>query len=120
MAYSKLNYFELAKKGISKAYVQKVLGFTQLSVSELIGILPISIDTYKRKTVFNSQVTEKVLEVEEVYEKGMQSFGNAFYDWMDTINPALGSIKPKVLLTNSFGIRRLLSEIGRIEHGVLA
>jgi len=82
-------------------------------------IVPISIDTYKRKTSFNPFVTEKILEIEEVYHKGQNAFGDGFYVWMGTENVALG-LMPKTLLSNSFGIRRLLDQIGRMEHGVLA
>lgn len=120
VAYQSANFFELANRGVSKKYIQNVLNITKLTVADIIEILPISIDTYKRKSAFNPQVTEKVLEIEEVYQKGLDTFGEGFYQWMDTPNVALGNIKPKVLLKNSFGIRRLLNQIGRIEHGILA
>ncbi|MEQ8712888.1 MAG: MbcA/ParS/Xre antitoxin family protein [Cyclobacteriaceae bacterium] len=120
VAYGQVDYFTLATHHISKSYIKSFLKKSQLSLQELIELVPISIDTYKRKTDFNPSVTEKVLEMEEVYKKGISAFGDGFYDWMDSSNPALGGVKPKSLLTNSFGIRRLLDEIGRIEHGVLA
>lgn len=120
LAYGESNYFRLANQSISKNYIKQVLSFAQLTVAELIAIAPISIDTYKRKTEFNASVTEKVLEVEEVYKKGINAFGDGFHAWMRTINPALGGIVPKSLLVNSFGTRRLINEIGRMEHGVLA
>lgn len=118
--YFSADYFSMAKQGISKKYLKHVLKKAKLSVEEFISILPISVDTYKRKTAFNSTVSEKVLEVEEVYRKGTAAFGDSFYTWMSTTNVALGNVKPKELLTNSFGIRILLDEIGRMEHGILA
>ncbi|MEQ8337878.1 MAG: DUF2384 domain-containing protein [Cyclobacteriaceae bacterium] len=118
--YEHTNYFALASQSVSKHYIKEVMNISGLSVNELIGILPISIDTYKRKTAFSPAVTEKILEIEEVYRKGIAAFGDGFYAWMDAENIALGNIKPKVLLQNSFGIRRLLDQIGRMEHGVLA
>jgi len=119
-AYGAVNFYALANKSISKDYIKQVLKLSQLRIDELIGLLPISIDTYKRKKHFNAPVTEKVLEIEEVYRNGLDTFGEGFYDWMDANNIALGHIKPKDLLSNSFGIRKLLTEIGRIEHGILA
>ena len=119
-AYGATNYFTLANKNISKDYIKEVLAISKLSLSEIIAILPISIDSYKRKTIFNPPVTEKVLEIEEVYRRGLDAFGTGFYAWMDTENVILGGIKPKSLLSNSFGIRKLLDQIGRMEHGVLA
>lgn len=119
-AYLSTDYYQKSYAEISKKYVKSVIKNAHLSLQELINILPISIDTYKRKTVFNSNVTEKVLEIEEVYNKGLSAFGEPFYEWMDTTNVAFGDVPPKTLLHNSFGIRMLLDEIGRLEHGILA
>lgn len=118
--FGQANYYNLANQSISKNYIKHVLVYSKLTVNELITIVPISIDTYKRKNEFNPSVTEKVLEVEEVYKKGLNAFGEGFHDWMNSNNPSLGNIIPKSLLSNSFGIRSLLNEIGRMEHGVLA
>ncbi|MFW5657012.1 MAG: antitoxin Xre/MbcA/ParS toxin-binding domain-containing protein [Bacteroidota bacterium] len=112
--------YQLAFSEISKKYIKRVIKRTKLQVNEFIEILPISIDTYKRKSTFNPPVTEKVLEIEEIYNRGLEAFGESFYDWMGTTNPALGNVTPKALLINSFGIRMLLDEIGRLEHGILA
>ncbi|NBC82487.1 MAG: DUF2384 domain-containing protein [Bacteroidetes bacterium] len=114
------SYYKLAFSGISKNYLKQVLRFCHLSVSEFIQAIPISLDTYKKNSEFKPHVTEKVLEIEEVYKKGLEAFGENFYPWMETVNPAMGNIKPKELLRNSFGIRILLDEIGRLEHGILA
>ena len=120
LAYGHANYYMLAQQAISKDYIKHILVISKLSVNELITLIPISIDTYKRKSEFNPAVTEKVLEIEEVYRSGLKAFGDGFHHWMDTENVALGGVVPKTLLSNSFGVRRLLDEIGRMEHGVLA
>ncbi len=120
VAYATGSYYSLSAQSISKTYIKKLLKLSGLSVTELINLLPISIDTYKRKSIFNPLVTEKILEIEEVYRKGIDAFGQSFHPWMNTDNIALGGGKPKVLLSNSFGIRLLLDEIGRLEYGVLA
>ncbi|MFY0605630.1 MAG: DUF2384 domain-containing protein [Cyclobacteriaceae bacterium] len=120
VAYGQTDFWQLAGKDISKDYIKRILTLTKMSVGDLMEIIPISIDTYKRKVTFNPSVTEKILEIEEVYRTGIEAFGDGFHDWMNAQNIALGNIKPKNLLTNSFGVRRLLSEIGRMQHGVLA
>lgn len=120
IGYGTGSFYHLAVQSISKNYIKQVLILSHLTVSELINIIPISIDTYKRKSAFNPAVTEKILEIEEVYRKGIEAFGESFHQWMNTENIALGSVTPKTLLKNSFGIRLLLDEIGRLEYGVLA
>lgn len=119
-SYATGSFYQLSVQNISKNYIKQILILSQLSVLELISIIPISIDTYKRKSDFNPTVTEKVLEIEEVYRKGLDAFGESFHQWMNSENIALGSVAPKTLLKNSFGIRLLLDEIGRLEYGVLA
>ena len=120
LSYTPGSFFELSMRNISKNYIKQILRLSKLSVLELISILPISIDTYKRKLAFNPPVTEKILEIEEVYRKGIDVFGDSFHQWMVTENIAMGGVAPKTLLKNSFGTRLLLDEIGRMEYGVLA
>jgi uncharacterized protein (DUF2384 family) len=119
VGYAPGSYFQLSSCSISKKYVKQVLQLSKLSVTEMISLVPISIDTYKRKKAFKPVVTEKILEIEEVYNKGIEAFGESFHDWMNTENLALGGT-PKSFLNNSFGVRLLLDEIGRLEYGVLA
>lgn len=119
-SYGTGSFYQLSIQNISKNYIKQVLMLTRFSVPELIAIIPISIDTYKRKSAFNPAVTEKILELEEVYRKGIEAFGESFHQWMNTENIALGGTTPKTLLKNSFGVRLLLDEIGRLEYGVLA
>ena len=120
ISYATGSFYQLSVQSISKNYIKQVLILSRLTVLELISIIPVSIDTYKRKSDFNPTVTEKVLEIEEVYRRGIEAFGESFHQWMITENIALGGVTPKTLLKNSFGIRLLLDEIGRLEYGVLA
>lgn len=120
MAYGQVSFYSLAAKATSKSYIKYLLGYTKMTVEELIELLPVSIDTYKRKKVFQPPVTEKILEIEEVYREGLAAFGDGFYQWMQIPNVSFGNVPPKKLLQNSFGIRMLLQQIGRMQHGVLA
>jgi putative toxin-antitoxin system antitoxin component (TIGR02293 family) len=119
-SYGSSSFYELSSRSISKEYIKDIIRLAKLTVSELISFIPISIDSYKRRVDFNPSVTEKVLEIEEVYRRGLDAFGDSFYHWMDTKNVSLDGKKPKELLANSFGVRILLDEIGKLEHGVLA
>ena len=118
--YAARNYYALAQQMVSKKYIKQVISLSRLSLTDFITLIPVSIDSYKRKTLFAPPVTEKVLEIEEVYRRGLNAFGEGIYSWMEHENIAMGGITPKQLLSNSFGIRRLLEQFGRMEHGVLA
>ncbi len=114
------SYFQLAERAISKTYIKEVLQVTRIPLNEFIELIPISIDTYKRKSIFNPTVTEKVLQIEEVYQTGLKAFGEGFHSWMLAENVMLDGQKPKAFLVNSFGMRKLLEIIGRMQHGILA
>lgn len=122
VAYQKTppSYFQMAEQAVSKSYIKSVLQTTRIPLNEFILLIPISIDTYKRKSIFNPTVTDRVLQIEEVYRSGLNAFGEGFYNWMSANNIMLEGRRPKALLVNSFGTRKLLELIGQMEHGVLA
>jgi putative toxin-antitoxin system antitoxin component (TIGR02293 family) len=71
---------------------------------------------------FDPLQSEKIIEIALFYNKGVEVFGSAekFNSWLDTNNLALGQMKPKMLLDNSFGINMLRDELTAIEYGILA
>ncbi len=76
----------------------------------------------KEKKIFDPIYSEKIVEVMLIYKLGVNVFGDKekFIAWSETKNLALGGVKPKELLDNSFGISLLKDELTRIEHGILA
>ena len=66
--------------------------------------------------------TEKIIEMAEVTNIGLDVFGSMekFKLWLDTPNYALGNLKPMELLRDSYGKEMVISELTRINYGVLA
>lgn len=68
-------------------------------------------------------MTAKKLSVEmkEITSAGLEVFGEMakFNLWLNTPNFALGSLKPKDLLKDSDGKELVLSELTRINDGIL-
>ncbi len=78
---------------------------------------------YKKESkTFEPIHSEKILEIALLYQKGVEVFGNneRFDTWLTSNNIALGNVKPRDLLDNTFGISLIKDELGRIEYGVLA
>jgi putative toxin-antitoxin system antitoxin component (TIGR02293 family) len=96
------------------------------TVSEWSSFLHVSERTmlrYKNDNLpFDASQTDKIYQLSIIYEKGLSVFGEKVYFdiWLNTQNVALGGLKPKDLLDNSFGIGLVSDELIRIEHGVLA
>lgn len=116
----------LVRNGIAFAIFYRFAKDTPFSLGEWSLFLNMSERTmqrYKReKKTFDPIYSEKILQITLLYNLGIEVFGNRekFNTWLDTRNVALGGIKPKTLLDNSFGIGLLKDELTRIEHGVLA
>ncbi|TAE35456.1 MAG: DUF2384 domain-containing protein [Sphingobacteriales bacterium] len=117
---------EQVRKGIN---YKKFINFANSGPFNLIewaGFLHLSERTmlrYKQEEkTFDTLQSEKIIEIALLQNKGAEVFGNVsqFNLWLNTQNFALGKIKPKEMLDNSFGINLLKDELTKIEHGVLA
>jgi putative toxin-antitoxin system antitoxin component (TIGR02293 family) len=103
--------------------IQSITPFTEGDWSAILDISPKSLKRYKQSSkTFRPIQSEKIVEMAEVAELGVEVFGDPekFRQWMNTKVIALGNIKPKDLVTDSYGKDLVMSELHRIAHGVLA
>jgi putative toxin-antitoxin system antitoxin component (TIGR02293 family) len=121
-----INLANVVRDGLSYNYFSTLSDRIQVGVQEWADYLHISertIQRYKKEgKVFDPIYSEKIILVELLYKKGIDVFGveENFYTWMDTKSVALGGVKPKDMLDNSFGLTMVYDELGRIEHGIFA
>lgn len=115
----------LIRGGLHRASLDVLMKRTGLSIYELADILELTDRTLRRyepKDVLNRRLSERALEIAELYSRGEAVFGDegSFQQWMESSVPALGHRSPKSFLDTSIGIGMLMDELGRIEHGVFA
>ena len=121
-----IRFINTVRQGIAFTLFFTFAKRTPFSLSEWSNFLNMSERTmqrYKReKKSFDPIYSEKILQITLLYNLGIEVFGDKdkFNSWLETTSVALGGIKPKALLDNSFGIGLLKDELIRIEHGVLA
>lgn len=114
------------REGIKYAMFKTIADKSPFSTNEWSGFLHLSERTFQRykkeKRTFDPIHSEKILEITLVYNKGIDVFGDKakFDAWLEAKNVALGGVKPKELLDNTFGISLVKDELTRIEYGVLA
>lgn len=118
-----LEMVQLARKGISKKALLQIAEMSDLSVSELSGLLPVSLRTiqrYKDTDLMDRAVSEQALHIAEVISIGSRVFSSLedLQRWLHTESPALGHQKPVSFLDTGFGARMVCDLLGRIEHGV--
>ncbi len=117
---------DMIREGVQFKIFHKFMQLTAFSLPEWASFLHLSERTIQRYQTedrpFDPLQSERIIDIALLYKKGFEVFGNteAFNSWMAIDSIALGNIKPKSLLDNSFGIQVLKDELGRIEHGVLA
>lgn len=121
-----LSLVEMVRNGVRFDSFDKFANKSPFTLNEWSGYLHISERTMQRyrneKKTFDPLQSEKIIEIALFYNKGIEVFGSAekLNFWLETNSLALGNIKPKMLLDNSFGINMLKDELTAIEYGVLA
>jgi putative toxin-antitoxin system antitoxin component (TIGR02293 family) len=116
----------MVREGVPFPYFTKLSNQIHFGFEDWSSYLHLSertIQRYKKENKsFDPLYSERILQIELLYKKGIDVFGIAdnFYTWMDTISIPLGRVKPKQLLDTSFGIDAVYDELGRIEHGIFA
>jgi putative toxin-antitoxin system antitoxin component (TIGR02293 family) len=96
--------------------------FSEGDWSVFLNISSKSLQRYKQEEAdFKPSQSEKIIEVAEVTQKGIDTFGDVskFKQWLETPNFSLGNVKPLELLKDSYGKEMVISELVRIDHGIL-
>ncbi|HAK10921.1 MAG TPA: antitoxin [Chitinophagaceae bacterium] len=96
--------------------------FTEENWADFLDISTKSLHRYKQTAKsFKPIQSEKIIEMAEVTNVGVDVFGdmNKFKLWLETPNFSLGNLKPIDLLKDSYGKELVISELTRINHGIL-
>ncbi len=103
--------------------IQDYTPFSESDWAHFLGVSTKSLQRYKsaRKYQFKPIHSEKIIEMAEVTKLGLDVFDNMekLKLWLNTPSFALGSLKPIELLKDSYGKEMVISELTRIEHGIL-
>ncbi len=103
--------------------IQMYAPFSENDWSYFLDISAKSLQRYKQSARhFKSLQSEKIIEMAEVTNIGLEVFGDIskFKLWLDTPNFALRMLKPIELLKDSYGKEMVLSELTRINHGIFS
>jgi len=102
--------------------IRNITPFSEMDWAEFLNLSTKSLHRYKQEAKnFKPLQSEKIIEMAEVTNIGVEVFGNMekFKLWLDTPNFALGSLKPMELLKDSYGKEMVIGELTRIDHGIL-
>lgn len=122
----KMLIIEAIRVGIPYSLFDLIQHYTPFSESDWANFLDIStksLQRYKQSSKqFKPNQSEKIIEMAEVTNVGLDVFGDMdkFKLWLDTPNFALGNLKPMDLIKDSYGKELVISELIRINYGILA
>jgi putative toxin-antitoxin system antitoxin component (TIGR02293 family) len=114
------------REGIPYSFFNLIRHYTPFSENDWANFLELStksLQRYKQSSKhFRPIQTEKIIEMAEVTSVGVDVFGDMekFKLWLDTPNFSLGNLKPMELLKDSYGKEMVISELTRINYGILA
>jgi len=102
--------------------IQLLTPFTEEHWADYLDISTKTLLRYKQAAKsFKSIQSEKIIEMAEVTNIGLDVFGDMekFKLWLDTPNYSLGNLKPMELLKDSYGKELVINELTRINYGIL-
>lgn len=113
----------LSRTGLPKstlAFLSKILNISKERMSELLHVSHRTIQRKKDHDLISVHSTEQVIEIAEVIAKGMDVFEDLdiLQEWLHSPLESLNRQRPIALLDTSFGTNILLTELGRLEHGI--
>lgn len=113
------------RKGVPYSLFNLIQNYTPFSEMDWANFLDISTKSLHRYKLSSKQFkpnqSEKIIEMSEVTNVGIDVFGDIdkFKLWLDTPNFSLGNLKPMELLKDSYGKELVISELTRINYGIL-
>ena len=114
------------RAGIPYSLFDIIQDYTPFSENDWADFLDISTKSLQRYRTtaehhFKPIHSEKIIEMAEVTKVGLDIFGNMekLRLWLNTPNYALGNLKPTELLKDSYGKELVISELTRINYGIL-
>lgn len=108
------------REGVKKSDWKQLIQFTESTEKEFEPILPASISSMQKKTVYGKETSERIYELAKLFGKGYEVFDSKedFKKWLMTPSKTLGNKIPFELLDSSFGFEMVENEIIRIQYNV--
>lgn len=124
---TEMDLMALSEKGLPKKVVPRLVKRLSVSLTEIAPLLLVSRKTVERyktnpESPLSPPVSERVLQIALVVKRCEEVFEDPKLckEWLKSENPALSGRIPLELLKTNFGINMVLSELTRIEHGVIS
>ncbi len=115
-----LELIDRIRDGVKKDEWKQLISKIGHSEKELEFILPASISSMQKKTVYGKETSERIYELAKLYSLGLKVFDSqeSFKQWLKSPSKSLGGKNPFELLDSSFGFQLVENEIVRVQYNV--
>lgn len=116
----KMELITRIREGVKKTDWKELIHYTGSTEKEFEHILPASISSMQKKTVYGKETSERIYELARLFGLGYEVFDSKedFKKWLMTSSKTLGNRVPFELLDSSFGFEMVENEIIRIQYNV--
>jgi putative toxin-antitoxin system antitoxin component (TIGR02293 family) len=116
----KMDLIGRIREGVKKTDWKQLLHYTGSTEKEFEHLLPSSISSMQKKTVYSKETSERIYELARLFGLGYEVFDSKedFKKWLMTPSRTLGNKIPFELLDSSFGFEIVENEIVRIQYNV--
>lgn len=116
----KLKLIDRIRGGVKKSDWKQLIINIGSTEKEFVGILPASISSMQKKTIYGRETSERIYELARLFGIGYDVFDTKedFKNWLLTPSRSLGNKKPFELLDSSLGFEIVENEIVRIQYNV--
>jgi putative toxin-antitoxin system antitoxin component (TIGR02293 family) len=115
----------LIRKGIEAVAIKdfiRLTGVTQVDLAHILSLTEPTLRKYINEgKALNQGITEHIIQLFELFDKGMDTFGSLeqFKNWLPHHNIGINA-RPIDLLDTITGINIVMTELHRIDYGILA
>ena len=116
----KLDLIDKIREGVKKTDWKQLLQFTSSTEKEFENILPASISSMQKNSIYNKETSERIYELARLFGLGYDVFDTKsdFKNWLMTPSKSLGNKIPFELLDSSIGFEIVENDIVRIQYNV--
>lgn len=120
---SSFDLVKLAREGLTTTSINSLLEALEISVDEIVTLLPISrrtLERYESDRKLSPELSDRLIQIARVYSRTLEVFGDrqSALGWLKSPCKAFGDTIPLSYLDLASGFEIVMDELGRIDYGV--
>lgn len=120
---SPFDLVNLAREGLTKVSLDSLIEALEISVDEIVELLPVSrrtLERYEAEQKLSPELSDRLIQIAKVYSRTLEVFEDRqlALRWLKSPCKAFGNVIPLSYLNLSSGMTIVMDELGRIDYGV--